>query len=101
MYQHKITQFMKKPRTNILFHILDTFAVDPAFARHAKMLHTLYIRGRQHMISAITATQQFNAFHPIIRFSATELFMFRLRHTQDLDTFIHEVSAVVDKQTLM
>ena len=53
------------------------------------------------MKGAITATQQFNAFHPIIRFSATELFMFRLRHTQDLDTFIHEVSAVVDKQTLM
>ncbi|MFM7052862.1 MAG: hypothetical protein ACKOYN_12150, partial [Planctomycetota bacterium] len=46
----------------------------------------------------ITATQKFNALHPIIRVNATELFVYRLRNMKDLETFIDEVSAVVDKK---
>lgn len=81
--------------------IIDDFADDPAFTRQSKMLHTLYIRGRHNMISTITATQKFNAIHPIIRVNATELFVYRLRNMKDLDTFIDEVSAVMDKKTLL
>ena len=33
--------------------------------------------------------------------NASELFVFRLRNNQDLQTFIDEVSALVDKQTLL
>ena len=53
------------------------------------------------MISTITSTQKFNAIHPIIRVNATELYVYRLRSTKDLDTFIEEVSAVLDKKTLL
>ena len=52
------------------------------------------------MISTITATQKFNAIHPIIRVNATELYVYRLRNMKDLDTFIDEVSTVLDKKSL-
>ena len=65
------------------------------------MLHSLYVRGRHNMISTITATQKFNAIHPIIRVNATELYVYRLRNMKDLDSFIDEVSAVLDKKTLL
>ena len=81
--------------------IIDDFADDPSFTRQSKMLHTLYIRGRHNMIWTITATQKFNAIHPIIRVNATELFVYRLRNMKDLDAFIDELSAVMDKKTLL
>jgi hypothetical protein len=65
------------------------------------MLHSLYVRGRHNMISTITATQKINAIHPIIRVNATELYVYRLRNNRDLETFIDEVSAVLDKKTLL
>ena len=64
-------------------------------------MHALYTRGRHNSISTITATQKFNALHPIIRVNATELFIYRLRNYKDLETFIEEVSAVYDKKTLL
>jgi len=102
--QHKITTFLKQRGDTRLFQILiivDDFADDPSFTRHSKLLHALYTRGRHNMISSITATQKFNAIHPIIRVNATELYVYRLRNTKDLDTFIDEVSAVYDKKTLL
>ena len=102
--QHKITTFLKKRGDAKLFQILiiiDDFADDPSFTRQSKLLHALYTRGRHNMISTITATQKFNAIHPIIRVNATELYVYRLRNTKDLDTFVDEVSAVYDKKTLL
>ena len=102
--QHKITNFLKKRGDKKLFQILiivDDFADDPSFTRQSKLLHTLYNRGGHNMISSITATQKFNAIHPIIRVNATELYVYRLRNTKDLDTFVDEVSAVYDKKTLL
>ena len=102
--QHKITTFLKKRGDTKLFQILiivDDFADDPSFTRHSKLLHALYTRGRHNMISSITATQKFNSIYPIIRVNATELYVYRLRNTKDLDTFIDEVSAVYDKKTLL
>ncbi|MFM7981844.1 MAG: ATPase/DNA packaging protein, partial [Candidatus Fonsibacter sp.] len=81
--------------------IIDDFADDQSFTRQSNMLHTIYIRGRHNMISTITATQKFNAIHPIMRVNATELFVYMLRNMKDLDTFIDEVSAVVDNNTLL
>ena len=102
--QHKITNFLKKRGDKKLFQILiiiDDFADDPSFTRQPKLLHALYTRGRHNMISTITATQKFNAIHPIIRVNATELYVYRLRNYKDLDTFVEEVSAVYDKKTLL
>ena len=101
--QHKITEYTKK-NFKQLFHILmsiDDFADDPSFTSDSKMLHSLYVRGRHKMISTITTTQKFNAIHPIIRVNATELYVYRLRNTKDLDTFIDEVSAVLDQKSLL
>ena len=47
------------------------------------------------------ATQKNNALHPIIRVNASGLFVFRLRNNQDLQTFLDEVSALIDKSTLL
>ena len=102
--QHKITDYTKKKNFKRLFQILiiiDDFADSPEFTRQSKMLHSLYGRGRHHMISTITATQKFNAIHPIIRVNATELYLYKLRNMKDLDTVIGEVSAVLDKKTLL
>ena len=53
------------------------------------------------MISTIVATQKFDAVHPILWVSAAEFFVNRLRNMKDLETFIDEVSAIIDKQTLL
>ena len=73
-------------------------ADSPEFTRQSTMLHALYIRGRHNMISTLIATQKFNPLHPTIRVNATELFVYRLRHMKDFDTFIYEDSAVLDKK---
>ena len=83
-----------------IFIIIDDFADEPSFTRQSKMLHSLYVRGRPNLIKTITATKKFNAIHPIIRVNAAELYVYRLRNMKDLDSFIDEVSAVLDKKTL-
>ena len=81
--------------------VIDDFADDPSFSRHSKLLHSLYTRGRHSMISTITSTQKFNSIHPLIRVNATELYVYRLRNQKDLETFLDEVSAILDKKTLL
>ena len=102
--QTDLIKHMKSKNMKSLYSILiiiDDFADDPSFSRHSKLLHSLYTRGRHSMISTITATQKFNAIHPIIRVNATELYVYRLRNMKDLDTFVEEVSATIPKKTLM
>ena len=53
------------------------------------------------MRSTVTKTQTVSALHPMIRVSATELYIYRLTNYKDLETFIEEVSAVADKKTLL
>ena len=65
------------------------------------MLHYVYVRGRHNMISTITATQHFYAIHPNIRVNATELYVYRSRNNKYSESFIDEVSAVVDKKALL
>ena len=67
----------------------------------SKILHALYTRGRHNSISTITATQKFSSIAPIIRVNATELYVYRLRNYNDLQTFIEEISALIDKKTLL
>ena len=81
--------------------IVDDFADGSSFSRHSKMLHALYTGGRHNSISTIIATQKFASIAPIIRVNATELFIYRSRNAQDLQTFLDEVSALMDKKTLL
>ena len=102
--QRKIVEHQKTKRSNKLFSILiivDDFADDPSFSRNSKLLHSLYVRGRHSMISTLVSTQKFAALSPLIRVNADSLYVFRLRNYQDLAMFLEEVSAIVDKKTLL
>jgi archaellum biogenesis ATPase FlaH len=102
--QNKIVKHLKAKNKKNLFQILiiiDDFADDSQLSRHSKLLHSLYTRGRHAMISTITATQKFASIAPIIRVNATELFVYRLRNHSDLDKFVDEISAAIDKKTLL
>ena len=102
--QRKITDYMKKQKKTKLFQILiiiDDWADSPSFVRNNKLLHSLYTRGRHSAISVITATQVFNALHPIIRKNATDLYVYRLRNYKDLESLVEELSALAPKKTLL
>ena len=103
--QRKVTEHLKsKKDTKKLFQILiviDDWADSPDFSRKSQLLHALFTRGRHSGISTIVSTQKFTALHPIIRVNATELYVFRLRNYRDLESFIEEVSALIDKKSLM
>ena len=102
--QHKIITYMKKQDHHKLYQILiiiDDFADHEQFSRRSKLLNQLYIRGRHNMISTITSTQKFRAIGNIIRINITELYVFRLRNSQDLEAFLEEVSALADKKNIV
>ena len=102
--QRKIVEHQKNKNSNKLFSILiivDDFADDPSFSRNSKLLHSLYVRGRHSCISTLVSTQKFAALSPLIRVNACSLYVFRLRNYQDLAMFLEEVSAIVDKKTLL
>jgi len=95
---------MKQQKLKKMYNILviiDDYADDPKFCRHSKLLHSLYTRGRHSMISVVTSTQAFTCLSPIIRKNATELYVYRLRNAKDLETVIDELSALLDKKTLL
>ena len=81
--------------------IIDDFADDPNFVRSSKLLHSLYTRGRHSYISVITATQVFDALHPIIRKNASDLYVYKLRNNKDLESLIEELSALAPKKVLL
>lgn len=102
--QHKITRFSKESGKKKLFSILiiiDDLADDVHVTRHSKLLHTLYCRGRHNQISTIVSTQKYYALATIIRVNATALIVYRLRSFKELECFLEENGALVDKKTLL
>ena len=103
--QKKVTEHLKSKKDNKKLYsiliIVDDFADDPSFSRKSQLLHALFTRGRHSQISTIVSTQKFSALHPIIRVNTKILHVFRLRNYQDLQMFIEEVSALIDKKSLM
>ena len=76
-------------------------ADDTDFARKSQLLHQLYTRGRHYMISTITSTQVYKQISPIVRKSMTQLFIYRLRTYNDLESIVDALSAIYDKKTLL
>ena len=100
--QHKVIDFQKKNKQKELFSILivvDDFADDPKFVRYSNILHGLFTRGRHNAISCILSTQKYNVLAPIIRLNASALFIFRLKNMNEVNSFLEENSALVDKRT--
>ena len=101
--QHKVIDFQKKNKQKDLFSILiiiDDFADDPKFVRYSSLLHGLFTRGRHDAISCILSTQKYNVLAPIIRLNTSALFIFRLKNMNEVNSFLDENSALVDKATL-
>ncbi len=103
--QKKVTEHLKSKKDNKKLYsiliIVDDFADDPLFSRKSQLLHSLFTRGRHSQISTIISTQKFASLHPIIRVNTKILHVFRLRNYQDLQMFLDEVSALIDKKSLM
>ena len=53
------------------------------------------------MISSVCTSQSYKAISSIVRRNITEIFIFRLRNNSDLEAILDELSAVVDKKTLL
>ena len=101
--QHKVIEYQKKNKDKNLFSILiiiDDFADDPKFVRYSNLLHGLFTRGRHNAMSVILSTQKYNVLAPIIRLNASALFVFRLKNMNEVNAFLEENSALVDKKTL-
>ena len=101
--QHKVIEYQKKNKDKHLFSILiiiDDFADDPKFVRYSNLLHGLFTRGRHNAMSVILSTQKYNVLAPIIRLNASALFVFRLKNMNEVNAFLEENSALVDKKTL-
>ena len=102
--QEKVANYMKDQNYKSVYQILivlDDVADNPSLTRHDKLLHALYLRGRHSFISTIVSTQVFTALSPIIRKNITQLYAYRLRNYRDLETLLEELSALVDKKTLL
>ena len=102
--QTKIITYMKEHKINKLHSILivvDDHADDLNFVRHSKLLHGLATRGRHQAISFILSTQKYRSLANIIRLNASSLYIFKLKNQAELDSFIEESSALVDKKALL
>ena len=101
--QHKVIEYQKKNKMNELYScllIIGDFAEDKSFMRYSKILHGLYTKSRHFGLSAITASQKLNALATIVRVNTSSLYIFKLKNIREVETFIEEQSALVDKKTL-
>ena len=101
--QHKVIEYQKKNKQKNLHSILiviDDHADDPKTVRYSNILHGLFTRGRHNAISVVVSTQKYNVLAPIIRLNASALFIFRLKNMNEVNAFIEENSALVDKDEL-
>ena len=76
-------------------------AMTPAFARHGKILHSLFTCGRHNSVSTLVPTQKFTAVAQVIRVNATVLCVYRLRNNKDLECLLDEVSGTVGRKELL
>ena len=102
--QHKVIEYQKKNKMTKLFScllVIDDFAEDKTFMRYSKILHGLYTKSRHFGLSVITASQKLNALATIVRVNTSSLYIFKLKNIREVETFIEEQSALVDKKTLL
>ena len=103
--QKKVIEYQKKQKdTKRLFSILvivDDHADDAAVCRQNRSLIELFVRGRHSLISVIVATQKYALLSPTIRVNASQIIVFRIRNAQDLEMIVSELSALIDKKTML
>ena len=64
------------------------------------MLHGLFTRGRHQAVSCLLSLQKYSSTAPIIRLNSSSLYIFKLKNMTEVNSFLDENSALVDKKTL-
>ena len=85
---------------NVLI-IVDDFSDDAQFSRHSSILWSLYTRGRHNHLSRICRIQKWKSLANIVRVNATELYVYRMRNQNDLESLLEELTGLYDKRTLL
>ena len=101
--QKKVMEFQKNNREKDLFSIcivIGDHSDDPKFIRYSNMLHGSFTRGRHQAVSCVLSLQKYSSTAPIIRLNASSLYIFKLKHTTKVNSFLEENSALVDKKAL-
>ena len=82
----------KRSRAYSCCVLIDDFADSPEVSRNSKLLHGLFARGRHPFISTFVLTQRWRSLAPIIRLSASCVFVHRLRNSKDVEAIVEELS---------
>ena len=101
--QHKVIEYQKKNKMKKIYScilIIDDFAEDKTFMRYSKILHGLYTKSRHFGLSVITASQKYNALAPMVRLNTSSLYIFEFKNMAEVEAFVQEQSALVDKKTV-
>ena len=101
--QHKVIEYEKKNKFRKLHSIciiIDDMAENQKFMKYSTIFNGLYTRSRHQAIPVITSVQKYNVLNPIIRLNASSLYVFRLKNQKELDSFLEETSALIDKETM-
>ena len=102
--QKKVIDHQKiDPKTKKLFSILLIFddVADNKAIHNNQALNSCFTRGRHNQISTILSTQKYNAISTIARTNMDSMYLFRLRNSNDLQAVIDELSALLDRKTLL
>ena len=81
--------------------VIDDMADNPKFCRNSHLLNSLHIRGRHSQISTITSVQKLRSLSTSIRVNQTEIYIYRLRNSKEIEPLIEELSALYPKKTIL
>jgi hypothetical protein len=70
------------------------------FMRRTSDLDMLFLRGRHLYVSTFISIQKYKGVSNIIRLNISDMYLFRLRTAQDLESFLDEFSALADKKII-
>lgn len=102
--QRKLIELMKEKGNKKLYQIailIDDFADDHKAMKYNKSLTSLFVKGRHSKISVFLSSQQYHLLSKTIRVNASSVVCFKLRNVMDLEDFLNEISATVDKKTML
>jgi len=100
--QHKVVQFMKERKMKHLHQIaifIDDMLDNVRLMRHSN-LDVLFLRGRHLQISTFVSIQKYKGVSSVVRLNVSDLYVFKLRNQADLDAFLEETSAILDKKQM-
>ena len=81
--------------------VIDDMDDNPKLCRNSQLLNSFYIRGRHNQISTITSVQKLRSLSTIIRVNQTEIYIYRLRSSKEIESIIEEMSALYPKKTIL